>query len=140
MATVRERLEGRVVPLLVNLLGMRRFARLVLARGLKQVARERADWVVGLIADQDRDLMVAAWREAMAFDSRRRLGEIECPTLIVAGSNDDAVPMHHAKMLHDGIAGSRLVVSDGADHALIWARPTELGEAVEKFLAAQSTG
>ena len=78
--------------------------------------------------------MVSAWRAAMAFDSRRRLTEIKCPTLIVAASNDQAVPLHHAKMLHDGIAGSRLVIVDGADHALIWARSNELVTVVDQFL------
>ena len=47
-------------------------------------------------------------------------GRIACPTLVIAASNDRGVPMHHATMLHDGISGSRLVVVDGADHALIW--------------------
>lgn len=136
MATVRERLEGRLLPILVRALGMRRLAKLVIAQGLKQVRKDRAEWVTGLLADQDPDLMVAAWREAMAFDSRRRLGEIRCPTLVVAGANDEAVPMHHARMLHDGIAGSRLVVVEGADHALVWARPEELVRVTEEFLAA----
>jgi pimeloyl-ACP methyl ester carboxylesterase len=94
----------------------------------------RADWVVGLIGDQDPALMGAAWRAAMAFDSRRRLAEIRCPTLVVAGSKDTAVPLHHARMLHDGIAGSRLTVIDGADHALVWARPDDLTRQVDGFL------
>jgi hypothetical protein len=38
------------------------------------------------MADQDRKLMVSAWRETMAFDSRSRLAEIGCPTLVVAAS------------------------------------------------------
>jgi 3-oxoadipate enol-lactonase len=135
MATVRERLEGHAAPLLLRALGMARFARLVLSRGLGQVDPARARWVAELIGGQDRDRMIAAWRAAMAFDSRPRLGEIRCPTLIVAGSRDEAVPMHHARMLHDGIAGSRLVVIDGADHALIWARPDALTAAVDEFLA-----
>lgn len=59
---------------------------------------------------QDGKLMVSAWRGAMAFDSRGRLTEIGCPTLVVAASNDQAVPIHHAKMLHDGITGSRGVI------------------------------
>jgi pimeloyl-ACP methyl ester carboxylesterase len=113
---------------------MKRFARLVASQGTKNLSKERADWLVALIASQDRTMMLAAWKEAMAFDSRRRLAEIKCPTLIVAGSMDQAVPIHHAKMLHDGIAGSRLVVVDGADHALIWTRPDELARVVEEFL------
>ena len=56
----------------------------------------------------------------MAFDSRRRLADITCPTLVVAAANDDAVPLHHAKMLHDGIRGSQLLIIDDANHALIW--------------------
>ena len=136
MATTREKVEGHLVPVVVNTLGMRRFATVVLAQGLKQVNTRRADWVIGLIADQDRTAMVRAWRDAMAFDSRGRLGEIRCPTLVVAGSHDQAVPLHHARMLHHGIAGSQLVIIDGVDHALIWERPQELVRVTEEFLHA----
>ena len=80
--------------------------------------------------------MVAAWREAMAFDSRHRLAEIRCPTLVVAASKDQGVPLHHARMLHQRVAGSRLVIVQGADHALIWERPDELVRVTEAFLHA----
>jgi pimeloyl-ACP methyl ester carboxylesterase len=133
MATFRERLEGHLAPLLINMIGMRRFAKLV-SKGMKQIGNERADRVIGLIANQDRNLMVLAWRAAMAFDSRRRLTEIRCPTLIVAAPKDYAVPLHHAKMLHDGISGSQLVVIDGATHALLWMSPAELVRVTEAFL------
>jgi len=133
MATLREKIEGHLAPLMIGLLGMKRFAKVVISQGLKHVKRERADWVVGLIADQDPQLMVSAWRAAMAFDSRGRLAEIRCPTLIVAGTHDNAVPFHHAKMLHDGITGSRLVMIDGADHALIWTHPDELVRVNQEF-------
>jgi pimeloyl-ACP methyl ester carboxylesterase len=134
MATLREKVEGRLVPLLIRVLGMRRFATLVISQGMKQVAKERADWVVRLIADQDRTLMLSAWKETMAFDSRRRLAEIICPTLIIAGSNDQGIPIHHAKMLHADITGSQLVIVDGADHALIWTHSDELVRVTDEFL------
>ncbi len=70
----------------------------------------------------------------MAFDSRHRLGEIRCPALIIAGSNDAAVPIHHAKMLHGGITGSQLLLVYGADHILIWTHPTELARVTNEFL------
>ena len=72
------------------------------------------------MASQHRALMLAAWRETMAFDSRPRLARIGCSTLVLAGSIDSAVAMNHARMLHDGIPGARLVVVDGTGHALIW--------------------
>jgi len=134
MATPREWLEGHLTPLLIGVLGTRRFAKLVVSQGAQQLGRKRAEWLAGLLADQDRALMVSAWRETMAFDSRRRLTEIGCPTLVVAGSNDQAVPIHHAQMLHDGIRGSRLVIIDGADHALIWTHPDEFMRVTDEFL------
>jgi pimeloyl-ACP methyl ester carboxylesterase len=134
MATLREKLEGHLFPLFVQLFGLKRMAKIVFSLGAKHLSKERADWLVGIMADQDQKLMMSAWREAMAFDSRRRLGEIKCPTLVVAGSNDQAVPIHHAKMLHDGIAGSQLVVIDGADHALIWTHPDEFVRVTDEFL------
>ena len=136
MATSREWLEGHLLPLLVHVLGTRRLAKLVVSQVGKQLGKEGADWLAGLMADQDRKLMVSAWTETMAFDSRRRLAEIGCPTLVVAASNDQAVPIHHAKMLHDGIRGSQLVIIDGADHTLIWTHSDELMRVTDEFLGA----
>lgn len=135
MATFRERIDGHLAPFFVQMLGMRRFAKLVVALGAKDFDKKQLDHVAGIMGDQDKKLMVAAWKEAMAFDSRARLGEIKCPTLIVAGADDIAVPMHHAEMLHDGIKGSRVVVIEGANHALIWTHPEELVRVTEEFLA-----
>jgi pimeloyl-ACP methyl ester carboxylesterase len=56
----------------------------------------------------------------MAFDSRPRLTRIRYSTLVLAGSIDSAVAMNQARMLHNAIPGARLVVVDGAGHALIW--------------------
>jgi pimeloyl-ACP methyl ester carboxylesterase len=135
MATTREWLEGHLAPLLIRLLGMRRFSKLV-SQATQQLNKERVDWLAGLIADQDQKLMLTAWQETMAFDSRKRLAEIRCPTLVMAGSNDAGVPIHHAKMLHDGIPGSRLVIIDGADHALIWTHSDEFTRVTDEFLGS----
>ncbi len=70
----------------------------------------------------------------MAFDSRGRLHEIGCPTLVVAAANDQGVPIHHARMLRDGITGSALVTIEGADHSLIWTHADELVRVTEEFL------
>jgi pimeloyl-ACP methyl ester carboxylesterase len=136
MATAREWLEGHLAPPLLRVLGTKGLAKLVVSQATRQLGKQRADWLAGLMADQDRRLMGAAWRETMAFDSRRRLAEIACPTLVVAGSEDRGVPIHHARMLHDGIPGSQLVIIDGADHALIWTHPDELLRVTDEFLGA----
>ena len=140
MATVRERLEGQVARWLIRLPGMPRFARLVNALGLKQVTPERAPCVVGLIADKDPRLTVAAWRAAMAFDSRGRLGEIACPTLVIAGADDTAGPhaprpaaaRGHPGRAARGRAGRRSSADLGTTGAL--------RERVEAFLTEATTG
>jgi pimeloyl-ACP methyl ester carboxylesterase len=135
MATLREKLEGHSVPFLLRILGVKLFVKLVITLGAKQFDEKTARWLGGIMASQDTKLMVSAWKEAMAFDSRSRLAEIKCPTLIIAGSSDQAVPMHHATVLHDGIIGSKLVIVSGADHTLIWTRPADLLRATDDFLA-----
>lgn len=138
MATLRERLEGYTVPFLINILGMKLFSKLIISMGLKQVNKERAEWVVGLISNQDSRLMNLAWKAAMTFDSRDLLNKIECPTLIIAAANDTAVPLHHAETLHKGIPCSKLVIIDGANHALIWQRSEEFLKVAEEFLSVGS--
>ena len=44
-----------------------------------------------------------------------RLGEIDLPTLVVSGEHDEATPAI-ARTVHDGIAGSELVILDGCSH------------------------
>jgi len=136
MATTREWLEGHLAPLLIRLLGLRQMANLAVSQSMLQVNAERANWLARIMADQDRTLMLAAWKETMAFDSRKRLAEIQCPTLVIAGSNDIGVPIHHAKMLHEGIPASELVIIDGADHALIWTHTDKFLQVTDEFLGA----
>jgi 3-oxoadipate enol-lactonase len=136
MATPREWLEGHLAPLLIRVIGLRRMANLAVSQSMLHLDKERADWLARLMMDQDLTLMLTAWKETMAFDSRKRLGEIRCPTLVIAGSKDQGVPIHHAHMLHAGIPGSQLVIIDGADHALIWTHTDEFLRAVDEFLGA----
>ena len=132
--TFGEKVLGSLLPFLVRIFGLRRFAKLVTTQGTKQLSKERADWLSGLIAGQDMQLMLPALREAVIeFDSRRRLAEIKCPTLIVVGSLDHG-DVRQAKMMHDGITGSQLTIMGNADHALIWAHTDEFMHIVEEFL------
>src|ERR1700678_4056162 len=61
MATRREKLEGRMFPLLVRLFGLKRMAKIAFSVGAKHLSKERADWLVGIMADPDQKLMVSRW-------------------------------------------------------------------------------
>ena len=45
-----------------------------------------------------------------------RLGEIELPTLIIVGENDLGTPVAVSEVMHQRIAGSKLVVIGPAAH------------------------
>ncbi|MFF3441573.1 3-oxoadipate enol-lactonase [Streptosporangium sp. NPDC002721] len=75
----------------------------------------------------------AACCEAVgAMDLRPDLPLISAPTLVLAGADDPATPPEHAERIVEGIAGSRLVVLDGAAHLANVERP----EAVSEHLIA----
>ena len=139
MLSRRERVEGALLPWIIRVLGIRRTAALILAIsgavGGSRLRPETVRWLREMMASNDTAKMVAATRAMLAFDSRGRLGEIQTPTLVIAGSQDTAVPMHHARMLADGIKGAQLRVVEGAGHALIWTHPDDLARLVVDAVA-----
>jgi len=50
------------------------------------------------------------------FDYRSRLGEVRKPTLIVVGEHDRTTTTRAARVLHEGIEGSELLVVPGTGH------------------------
>ena len=65
-------------------------------------------------ANYDRFLRNA--RAILDFDLRGELEKISCPTLILAGSEDQTVGNEAAYELNRAIAGSELFVYDGLGH------------------------
>lgn len=133
--SIREKIEGVITTILLRMLGIKRFAKYVLALGLKEVPKQISDQLINMVSSQDNAIMQIDWHEVMTFDSRKRLGEIKCPTLVIAGSKDTGVPTYHAKMLHEGIRGSKLVIIEGGSHTLVWSQPQKLAKIVDEFLS-----
>ena len=50
------------------------------------------------------------------MDLRDRLGDIQAPTLVVAGDSDEATPVDHAELIRDSVPDARLVVVEQAAH------------------------
>ncbi|MGZ4340598.1 MAG: alpha/beta fold hydrolase [Solirubrobacteraceae bacterium] len=99
----------------------------VRAHGLEQVARDALDkWFTPSYVDRqpflDMQLAFAPEEYALGleaiggFDFRGRLGEIQVPTLVIAGAQDTATTPADATALADGIPDSRLVILDRAAH------------------------
>lgn len=63
-----------------------------------------------------------------------RLNGIKNPTLLVFGKNDKETPLYMAKRLNAGIAGSKLIVIDGAGHFCFTDKPNKFNMEVKEFL------
>jgi 3-oxoadipate enol-lactonase len=87
-------------------------------------------------AAADRDELRLAFRCLMDRDDiTARLGEIGCPTLILHGTADAAIPMERAEVVRDGLAGPvTLVAVDGGSHAANLSHPDQVNAAILEFL------
>ena len=79
----------------------------------------------------------AAALQGMAIrqDQTSFLKEVKAPALILVGSEDVITPVADAKLLHRGIAGSRLQVFEGAGHVLNFEKPDQFNTNVLEFLS-----
>ena len=68
-------------------------------------------------------------------DSRPTLPTITCPTLVVVGAEDTLTPPDLARVIADGITGSRLVEIPGAGHLANVEAPAAFNAALADWLA-----
>ena len=68
------------------------------------------------------------------FDYRPRLGDVRRPTLVVVGEHDRTTTPRAARVLHQGIEGSELVVVPGAGHMSFVEAQEPYLDAVRSFL------
>jgi proline iminopeptidase len=73
------------------------------------------------------------------FDYTPNLGRVRKPTLLVVGEKDRATTPRAARVLHEGIAGSELVVVPGVGHMSLVEAPNAYLDAVRPFLRRVAT-
>ena len=72
----------------------------------------------------------------VTFDRRANLGNIHVPTLLICGDHDESNPSL-SRTMHEKIAGSELVTIPGAAHLSSMEKPSEVTEAIARFLNAR---
>jgi 3-oxoadipate enol-lactonase len=111
----------------------------VLARFFSIAFREREPGAVArvgaMLRATDPRGYIAACAALRDADLRGALPAIRVPTLVVAGSLDEATPPSLAEQLHVGIAGSRLAIIPGAAHLTNVERPDAFNAVVREFLS-----
>ena len=69
-----------------------------------------AQELISRILQADEHIYRQAMQALGLFDVRKRLGEIDVPTLVISGENDTTVPLANQAELTAGIAGARQVI------------------------------
>jgi pimeloyl-ACP methyl ester carboxylesterase len=74
-------------------------------------------------------------------DVTGRLAEIACPTLIVHGTADAAIPLARAQAVGDNLGGPvTFIAVENAAHASNVTHPDEVNQAIHGFLGALQGG
>ena len=73
------------------------------------------------------------------IDSRPHLKDIRCPTLVVAGRDDQLMPVELLQELADGIAGARLTVIEDCGHMAALEQPARVLAALVEWLERKTT-
>jgi len=73
----------------------------------------------------------------VAFDRRKRLGEIRTPTLVIVAADDVVTPRFYSDELAERIPGAKLAVLDAGGHFAAVITPEPYNRAVGAFLRAQ---
>jgi len=76
------------------------------------------DWAMAIALQATLDAEVQCLRALTETDFRPDLAAVTVPTRIVYGTADAPIIPVHARRTHQGIAGSRLEIYEGAPHAL----------------------
>jgi pimeloyl-ACP methyl ester carboxylesterase len=68
-------------------------------------------------------------------DSRPLLASIAVPTVIVVGEGDQITPPDAAREMHEGIAGSKLLVAPRAGHLALLEQPEPVHATLKEWAA-----
>lgn len=81
-----------------------------------------------------RSTYLACVRGLLGFDVRTRLGEVRCPTLVVAGADDTTVPLAAKRLLHRSIPGAELAVVADSGHVTPYDQADRFNALLLRFL------
>lgn len=114
-------------------------SRFLMGRAYREIARLTGDkQLTALVKDMidraDPAVTEALLKDMLTTDLSARLGEINCPALIIGGERDVQATLRGVRELHRGIRGSRLVTFPGAGHYLLINREREAVELLAQFM------
>lgn len=134
--TTLEQWQGRLLPRLLRLLPPSSLANVIYpqAFGSETFPPEVIEWYKKALQCMRLPVGLADAENIFRFDGRPFLDKIRVPTLVIGGTADLIVPVHHSRLLAEKIPGSHLVLYPGAGHALIFTHRRPFVRDVHRFI------
>jgi len=88
--------------------------------------------------ENDPKAYAAAYRVLAESDLAERLHEIRAPTLIATGEHDQGSNVRMARLMHERIEGSELVILPGLRHSVLIEAPERVAAMMGSFLRRRS--
>ncbi|MGB3703039.1 MAG: alpha/beta hydrolase [Anaerolineales bacterium] len=129
----------RVYPQLIELCSREVTYPDAVTQVVKWAFSQQADQILVKLAEErmeemPRSVLLADFKACDAFDMRDQVGEIEQPTLIICGEEDQMTPVRFSQYLEENIRGSRLELIPDAGHMVMLEKPEIVARLVADFL------
>jgi 3-oxoadipate enol-lactonase len=123
------------MPALADFILRRFFSPAFLASGHHTVSRARQT-----VLAVDGQGYAACCDAIASLDFQRQLGQIRCPTLVLCGDADEAVPVSWARALTDAIPGAELAIISAAGHLSAVECPDRFADLLARFFGHGTPG
>jgi len=100
----------------------------------ERVAPGLRERVVNKVTEVGARVQLNDFRCCDKFDIMDRVYQIDAPTLVICGTEDEMTPPKYSQYLATKISGARLVIIDGSTHFVFMEKPDEVNRAIEEFL------
>lgn len=131
-----EQWQGQLLPRLLRMLPPASLANLLYpqAFGSETFPPEVIEWYKKALQRTRLEVLLADAENIFKFDGRPFLSKIQKPTLVIGGTADLIVPVHHSQLLAEKIKGAQLILYPGAGHALIFTHRKPFVRDVHRFI------
>ncbi len=97
--------------------------------------KELVDEVFDIVNDRNKAIrIVATSKSAVRHNLGDKLGEIEAPTLLIWGREDNVTPAFVGEKFHELIKNSKLIFVEECGHAPMMEHPKQFNQHLETFL------
>jgi len=99
-----------------------------------RVAPEIREKVINGVVSVGATVQLNDFRCCDKFDIMDKVHQIEAPTLVICGTEDDMTPVKYSQYLVNKIIGAKLVVIEGGSHHCFLEKPLEVNREIDKLL------